>query len=443
MTPNKLRLGSGLALMVLVSSISLALALSIEREPVKVTHRNSGPKYDIDEDKLTPTNPENEQPSMPTTTTEATPRGQDDSTNDKPSGGRLTPDVIDFPIGHMTIRRIFLIPMMSPRQEGEWTSSSSSGAEPQQEPPMASGNPDEGRQQAGPFFPRPLWPFSLAPARHSPHHHMLGQDEASRSPSNDNLPAATGEREGERAPPSAGPDAPVRPLIDPIQMMIDMMQQAISGQFAPPPSSPGDLNTNEASNPAATDRAEGNTRRPTTSELDKPMKPANETREDVVEIDGKKYLRKTIINRHVGENIIFMTKRLIFTPLNDTDSNESTTTTTTTTTTTSVPTTTVKPSEESTEIPARPSSPAVAEEATTTTTPISVPTTTSETTRTEQPTEMSTTSESATSGEPTTTSSTSASEQPEESTTAKDIREPANKAAERLTEPTIATITTD
>lgn len=417
-----------LALLAMVSSISLAVAMSIEREPVKVTHRNSGPKYDIDQDKLTPTNPENEQPSPPTTTTttESSPRKQDND-NDKLWADRQpTPDVIDSPIGHMTMRRIFLIPLMSPRQEGEWSSSSSSRAEPQQEPPMASGNPDD---QAGPFLARPLWPFSFAPARHNPHHrHMLGQDEASRSPSsaNDNLPAASGEREAERA----DPNAPVRPLIDPIQMMIDMMHQALNSQFAAPlspPSSAGDLNTNEASNPTSSD-----TRSQSGGELERPIKPTNETKEDVVEIDGKKYLRKTIVNRHVGENIIFMTKRLIFTPLNETDPNEASTTT-------------LKPSEESTEIPASPSSSGAPKE---TATPVSAPTTTSETTRTEQPTEASTVGDSATSGEPMTTSSssttsTSTTERPEEFTTSKEALETVNKAAERLTESTVATITTN
>lgn len=453
MRPTKFRTTLMLALLALASSISLALALSIEREPVKVTHRNSGPKYDIDEDKLTPTNPESQQPTTEATNSNNNNNQKDKDDNDNrppptsgvvrlmlannngPAGEQQDPQQA-MPIGRIAIRRIFLVPMMSPSQD--W---SAPGGD-QQEPPAAAGNSDVAQEQPSPFLPRPLWPFSLMPARHQHPHHMLGQDEASRPPvdakereeSNDNSPSASGERE-------AHPEAPM--LIDPIKMMIDMMQQAIAGQLAPPPAQqPGDLNPNEASVKPTT--AEGGvSRKPPTvgGQLDQPIKPTNETKEDIVDIDGKKYLRRTIINRHVGENIIFMTKRLIFTPLNETDSNDSTTTTTT-----------VRPADGSTEIPIRPTGTSPTEQeatstttttTTTSTTPASAPTTTTTTpetiTRTDGPAESSSPADRAeTSASPSTTTTTT-TEQPKESTTAKVVSETVNKAAERLTDSTITT----
>lgn len=290
---------------------------SIENSPVRVTHRNSGPRYDFEDVENVERNrmangegqsgPQDNQIAPPRSPTNAVRPPQD-----MPA---------DTPIGHLSIRRIFLVPMMGPMHSdaGQWSGSDksndqvdndSSGSSNREQPGMVGGSS------------KPFWPF-VPPTRH----HILGGDEASRSP--------TVERE------DTLPERPTRPLFDPIQMMIDMMQQALSQSAMGHPSEIfGDLNKEASGAPTSKSddktqdaaQPDANNNKPT--ELGQPIKPTsnNETREDIVEIEGKKYLRKTVINRHVGENVIFMTKRLIFTPLNETDSEQTTTTTTTTTT---------------------------------------------------------------------------------------------------------------
>lgn len=415
-----------LLVVALASSVSLSLAMSIEREPVKVTHRNSGPRYDIDEVERT---------KLAAPGVSASSRNSNSNNDDSQQESKLQqepasqePGQEAVPIGHMSIRRIFLVPMM-PAPRPDWQGEPDS-------PAASSG--DAVLEHPSPFA-RPFWPF-ITPVR-SPGH-LFGADQASRPPTgdqDDERPAASGgEREGDSLA-SQGPQAAVRPIFDPIQMMVDLMHQAINGQLAPPTPNLHDLN-NEASAPR---RGPDEDNKENRTQLERPVKPTiqNETKEDIIELDGKKFLRKTIINRHVGENIIFMTKRLIFVPLNETDPTE-TTTTTTSTTAGRAPV----DKDESPEVPARPSS--VPAEASTTTTQASAPTTTSETTRTDPassaerqatsstPNESS--SEEPTSSTPTTT--TAASQREETTTTTKGpswvdrVSDAIDKAAERIVE---------
>lgn len=318
---HMLALAGSIAVILLAGSLCEA---SIENEPVKVTHRNSGPSYDIDNVERTRLNPdENTISTQPQQANQGAPEQQDG----EPA------------IGHLTIRRIFLVPMM-PQQDSVWTRSQREGA-PSSQPEQPRGSDELPSLFSG----RPFWPFMAAPSadRHHehehpqppPHRHLIGADEASRPPMNE---AASNERpSAERSPPQ--PDSErdesmerLRPMFDPIRMMMDLMQQALN----PTAGGPGGLfedTGKEAAQPMGDkDNKEAASEKALSTEVTgRPIKPAaNETKEEIVEIDGKKYLRKTVINRHVGENIIFMTRRLIFVPLNETDSELASTTTTTT-----------------------------------------------------------------------------------------------------------------
>lgn len=358
----------------LASALLLCVALggapaesSIEKEPVRVTHRNSGPRYDIDEVERTRLNADaSENQVIP-----SGPRG--DPSVDSPSAAgssEVKPPPAERPagaaageeepIGHISIRRIFLIPMSNPdwrpAQEGD-SGRQQPGEQPEEANPLASlfgAAPSQHHRAAAPSF----WPFLLRPSYHEQepqqqqqqahgHRHLFGADEASRPPPADTVassesneqasaPPRGGEREVDSAlvDPRERPQRPQKPLLDPIQMMIEMMQQALN----PSPMGAGagasdglgpnifsDLNR-EASSGGAQRAGAGEESRfgadkPAGGELEasRPqLGKRNETREDVVEIDGKKYLRRTVTNKHVGDNIIFMTKRLIFTPLNET-----------------------------------------------------------------------------------------------------------------------------
>lgn len=313
---------------------------SIDAEPVKVTGPKWGPRYDIDEVERTRLD---ERPSPPKPSGEIVAR-PDERDGEQPAA-----------IGHVSIRRIFLVPVMSSSGEennnkDEDTAASSSSRESSERPEM-------------PPMMSALWPLLMSgapqpfsPMSHRHHHddideherhqhhqhhnhapgrpHMFGEDAASRGERENSEPArAASSPFGERGGPASDDDTMSnRPAFDPLHMILSLMSQAMqpNGPMMPPEASNRDLNK-EASSPAASN--------------DKPLelKPANITREDIVEIEGKKYVRKTVINRQVGDNIIFMTKRLIFTPLNETDSAPSTTMTppadvsSTTTTTTSDP----------------------------------------------------------------------------------------------------------
>lgn len=330
---------SAVALIALCLTRALCEA-SIENEPVKVTHRNSGPSYDIDDVERTRLNPDN---------AENTISNQPERT--RPSALEQ-PDGETAPIGHLSIRRIFLVPMM-PQQQSIWTRSQQDGA------PNGGLN---NRDQPSDELPNmaganrwPLWPF-MGPASpvlrsqsQQPHRHLFGADEASRPPKAE----ASDEQASAIRPLSSVPSQEdverdesmdrLRPIFDPIRMMVDLMQQALNpangagGLF-------GDVGRETGPQPAG-DNKEAASEIPSATEvMGRPIKPAaNETKEEIVEIEGKKYLRKTVISRHVGENIIFMTRRLIFVPLNETDSDStspSSTTTTTTSTTTAVPSST-------------------------------------------------------------------------------------------------------
>jgi len=296
-------------LVVLVAALCGAGWASIENEPVKVTYRNSGPRYDIDDVERTRVSP-------------------DARDNQLMGAGRMQPAPTDQeseqpPMGHISIRRIFLVPMMQPaHSEAGW----SQAGDPERPAEQAERTQSGVRDQPGMFGAmnsnnnqqrQPFWPFML-PTRH----HLLGGDEASRSPTpeasnerpsaseSQEQPGMRGEREEQQA------EHPRRLLIDPIQLIMEMMQHALNP--APTSSFFNDLNKEASGSPKETSDKAAPEAKPT-SELAKPSS-KNETKEEIVEIEGKKYLRKTVINRHVGENIIFMTKRLIFVPLNETDS---------------------------------------------------------------------------------------------------------------------------
>jgi hypothetical protein len=314
-----------------VSAAATVSAMSIEADPVKVTHRNAGPTYEIDEvekTKLAAGAPSGQQQQL------APPAGQQPPPAEGAAGSS---DEQPVPIGHVAIRRIFLFPMMRPTDWSQPDHEAGPQREPQEgehehehEPPMPS------------MFAKPFWPF-MTPARPSPaaashgmeherphRPHLFGADEASRSPT------ANGADQDKAASSSSGQPEREPALFDPIQMMMDMMHQAINHQLAPAFNT--DLNNSNNNKDKDNSPAETSDERPQMPGRELTRAPGalvpnaqNETREDIVEIEGKKYLRKTVTNKHVGENIVFMTRRLIFVPLNETDSAAGTTETVPTT----------------------------------------------------------------------------------------------------------------
>ncbi|CAA2977096.1 Hypothetical predicted protein [Olea europaea subsp. europaea] len=440
----------GLLVALVATSACLAMP-SIESEPVKVTHRNSGPRYEIAADNEVERTKIPEELAQRPPQEVAPPQAEGDQSGEPQ------------PIGHLAIRRIYLFPIMPTRgSSSDWSSSEG-------EQPQAGGEQEQ--QQGGSAFAKPFWPF-LTPARpsrthaegpHEHHHHhhehrphLFGADEASRSPSRpDQDRAESGEREGTAM-------APREPLFDPIQMMLDMMHQAINAQMVPPQMPPqGDLNKDDRPAPSndnsPSESSPGSDERPKMPGVGPQLKPAqNETREEIVEIEGKKYLRKTIVNRHVGENLIFMTKRLIFVPLNETETPDTTTETVATTTTTSTPAVTSSSSTpegitEPSVIPDRvgENKPQPSTEPPATTTTMASPTTTITTTTTEEAkervSESSPTAAPSTEQPTTTTTTTTTAEPTTPKATESFVDRVSNvieKAAERLVEEVKSTTTT-
>lgn len=345
--------------LLLIVGLSGALASIETSKPVPVTHRNSGPRYDIDDVERT----------------RLTPGGGDNDNNQQqppPSpSSSMNGDDNGPSIGHVSIRRIFLVPMMPGPvhpPDSLWSQGSSSAAAERNHEPqdgLEREQPDRLRRiHLKPLFGGSSDPdHSLSSENHhaspflpTPFHHLFGQDSASRSP---NEPPKGLSSFGPDQMPSSPEEQAARDrfqsaVLDPIQMMIEMMQQALhQAQPKPDESTIGSDLNKEASSGTKPEQEDKNDK-PFTG-LNKSLKPLNETKEDIIEIDGKKYIRKTVINRHVGENIIFMTKRLIFVPLNETDSSTTTTTVSTTeqapTTTTSQPILNETPSTTTTELP--------------------------------------------------------------------------------------------
>lgn len=434
------------SLILVVALLATTCAASIEKEPVKVTRQNSGPRYDLDDVgriSLAESEASNNvdsnnnikpvQPSMPQDGLSQPTTRQQSAEGDQP------------PIGHLSIRRIFLIPMMGPMSDGDSSSQPGDMMSPA-EPP---------REPLSSLF----WPF-MSPRQpqsghHRHHHHMLGEDEASRGPPRrgeveEGSPTMTAAASGERefsAPPSPSMERPPqRSLFDPIQMMLDMMHHAISSADNPMTTSPRsgnpfftDLNKDASERPRSGDD-ESNKDDQSGTSLERPIKPQtrNETKEDIVEIDGRKYLRKTVISRHVGENIVFMTKRLIFVPLNETEATDSSTTTTPLPITTEAPT--KEPVEsESNERRVEPekSEPTTTTTSSTTASPVMAETTSSQapeaTTTSESSSTPSASSSSATPVEEATTTTTS-SVTPAKESWVERVSEAIDKAAERLIE---------
>lgn len=340
------------AVALVLAAAALASALSIEAEPVKVTHRNSGPRYDIDAVERTRMASANQEQPEAVTRPPPPPPPPAAEEGEEPAH-----------IGHVAIRRIFLFPMVRP-SGGDWSEPSEGG--PQQAPPREFDPSSQREQESGEresmpsMFAKPFWPF-MTPARPSPasHHeeherphrpHLFGADEASRPPADrdQDKAASNAERDPSQAVAAGQPH---HPLLDPIQVMMDLMHQAISSQLGPnltdlnnkdkDSANSGSNNNNNRGEPAGDNAPapEASDERPLVPSELPPRRAISESHEEVVEIEGKKYLRKTVVSRHVGEGIIFMTRRLIFVPLNETDSTTTTTDTTATTTADFAPTT--------------------------------------------------------------------------------------------------------
>lgn len=435
-------------LLLAVALLATACSASIEKEPVKVTHHNSGPRYELDDvgrislaegeasnnvdsgsaqdipkpfrqgapwprpiavdspnHRLAPPLPAQEQPHQPQLSPLA-PSPPQAGDGDQPMG--------------VSIRRVFLFPIMAPPSMEE---------EPNHPSMMSPVDRD-----AGPNLLLRIIASHPPPERHH-HPHLLGQDEASRGP------MRRGEVEGEN-PASMAASAsgergdvisPLERQFNPLQMMIEMMRHAMNTDpMADQQPNPffTDLNKDASSRP---DGEDGDKVGPEGTSLGRPVKPQtkNETKEEIVEIEGRKYLRKSIITKHVGDNMMFMSRRLIFVPLNETDAGDVSTTTTT-----------VAPDTPSTTIAAEGSDKEPKVVAHTTKPEESSPSTTTSTTTTAAPTTVETTS-SPTSSESTTkaaveesTTTTASSNSPSKEPTTERVpdMEDNKRSSDRLTE---------
>lgn len=449
-------------LLLAVALLVTTCSASIEKEPVKVTHQNSGPRYELDDvgrislaegeasnnvDSGFPGQPPRPfkfrgEPYLghPAPQEPIPPRAQSAPQPEQPhppQQPQLPPSPPQPEDGDQTmgvsIRRVFLFPIMAPP---------SADGEPNHHPMMSPMDRDSG--------PNLLLRImaSHPPERHH-HPHLLGQDEASRGP------VRRGEVEGENpasmtaSASGEGGDviSPIEPQFNPLQMMIDMMRHALSSagdpmaDQQPSPSNPfsTDLNRDASSRPEGDDgdktAAEGGV-----TSLARPFKPEskNETKEEIVEIEGRKYLRKSIMTKHVGENMMFMSRRMIFVPLNETDAGDASTTTT------AAPTLAAEGSDKEPKVVERVTKPEESSSTTTTTTTTTSTTTTApsvtETTNTPTTSEPQPKIEASTTApveEATTTIASSATSSSAESATEKilDAAED-KKSSEKLTETT-------
>lgn len=312
-----------------VGLVACGVQASIAREPVKVDRSNAGPKYDIDDAERTRVVAENPEANQVL----SAPRPP--AENERQEEGSRDPEA---PM--ISIRRIFLVPMSSSPHQ------SSSGEDS-----------DHPLRMLGMMPPRSMFnPFG-------PSRHLFGGDESSRpTPMKPEEGPEVMSASGNEQEPSNERPRPSTALLDPIELLMEAMRQALHPANMMP--EPTDLNKDASSASGSGESkpvgSETGLESPT---AEKKPQSFNTTKEDIVEIDGKKYLRKTIINRHVGEGIMFMTRRLIFSPLNETDTgdssaNPSSTTTTTTTTTTVEPSTEQSPRDEKIEKTSTEASPA-------------------------------------------------------------------------------------
>lgn len=321
MTSSKLTFSLGILVLALCALSSIEA--SIDREPVKVTHKNSGPEYDISDDV--------EKVKIPTTDDNNPKSLQSQPKSDSPSSGNN--DDEDSDIGHVSIiRRVFLIPLSgSPASSPSSSpmSSSSNNDAPFRvlslRPMVNDGDNDEFSASSAPMHP--LWPLFHGPPRQSVYNrpHLLGGDEASRSPvdttqdSQDSMKPSSSSNDASES----GPVSRVPSQIDPVDLILKMMLNSINSHPMMPPSDDTQKFFTDLNREASGDKSNN-------SGENKPVKPptsTNETKEEIVEIDGKKFIRKMQINRHVGDNIVFVTRRLIFVPLNETDIKDPATTT--------------------------------------------------------------------------------------------------------------------
>lgn len=419
------------ALILVVGLVSTASNASIDRSPVKVTNSNSGPIYDLAEDvervKIPADSDEsssfderrrwftNNFPKKPSS------EGSNDNSDSPAETGLASPDV-----GRISIRRIFIVPMMPPTSSGD----SDNNNEASNDQSRSSFNPFESML---PFMmmrptlagPGPQSDMSEQ-TRPSERRHLFGSDwnsirpssaeDQQQQPPRSSVASSSGEREESSKLPNDSDRTQLSP--DPLQLLRMMLRTfaEAQSQMSNLPDVP-ESNRTDAQKPGDLEKSSSNDEKrdgtPLSSPFEglfgKPKKPStqNETREDVVEIEGKKYLRKTVLNRHVGENMVFVTRRLIFVPLNETDS-----TTTSTKPENLVPTTTLSPSNSSVADNKEASTTTQATTTTSTTTTLATPIKTS----TEEPTTTTTTSTTTT--VPTTTIVDSTTEK------TKDVSEP-------------------
>lgn len=314
-----------LAIVGLVVAVPTLASIS-NKEPVRVTYKNSGPKYEFDDVDKQPIGPNEVPPFMkhipaspskkldeqpPTPLTSSNPTSSADNNEEDDTLTRQIP-----------IRRIFVVPIRH-----------------------TISSPDDNDSQddmAQALFPRfPLMPSQL-------HSHLFGRDQASRSPfstdSDDTMMSSTSNNKNQH-------ELQHPAMIDPAVIMMDLLNRMLTSSAMRPSESPfgrhpenKDESSTESADSKPNEGSGDDKIGAEASSIGAPVeKPVitNENKSEIVDIDGQKYIRKTIIQKHVGPGIFFVTKRLIFSPANETEVDSpaigSTTTTTTTTTTTVAP----------------------------------------------------------------------------------------------------------
>lgn len=307
------------ALVMFAATAATIDCLSIEREPVRVTPLNSGPKYEVDDvdkqpivnsipasdvddeslsvSKLRGSNsrlPASDlQPALFNPFRALSPRGQVfDGDSD-----------VKEPVEPLLAVRRFII--FSPRRPDD----ESSNTDDQQSlpmPPSPFSMLDKQRlhdSQPQPWhFIRPM--FRVRVSEHS--------QQDSLSPSESSSPQMDSKQQ--------------RPFLpDPFQIMMELLHKAfearanvtrVDSPFNMTPAK--DLFNDESASSAAGDDK---------SPAHPPMKPVDteETTSEIVEFDGEKFVKKTTIKKHIDHGVYFVTKKLSFVPLNETESASTTT----------------------------------------------------------------------------------------------------------------------
>lgn len=288
-------------LCLLLIAVGAALASIEQPPPVRVTHKNSGPSYylgnsnqanpadkaDVTSSKLAEAAPSpSDFASLLASSLQAV--SQQGETNNNNKADSDDDDDSKPVVGHIMIRRIFLVPI-EPAQPKESLGEPSGEptvplwAQRQQKPPVAAESGESPSVGS-------LLHSILASRRHHEltpgYPHLFGRDDASRSPSQPSDATALANK-----PKDLETEASLgqrQEAIDGLRMIVNMMQQLADSM-------------------------------PSEGPQQAPNKTTSKSSDEIVDIEGKQFSRKVIVDKHVGNNMVLVARRIVLVPLNETE----------------------------------------------------------------------------------------------------------------------------